>query len=72
MWPLPLSRTLKQKRDFRVWRQKMQKFDFIFGVCLGELVLRHGDELSIMLQKIAISASEGMELCQNVTVTAIS
>ena len=38
---------------------QMTKFSFIFGVALGELILRHSDNLSRTLQRGDISASEG-------------
>ena len=51
---------------------QMAKFDFIFGISLGALVLRHGDELSRTLQKTTISASEGMELSRNTLKTLVT
>ncbi len=38
---------------------QMTKFSFIFGVALGELILRHSDNLSRTLKRGDISASEG-------------
>ena len=37
----------------------MSKFDFYYGVVLGELILHHTDNLSRILQKSDISAAEG-------------
>ena len=36
----------------------MSKFDFYYGVVLGELILHHTDNLSCILQKSDISAAE--------------
>ena len=40
----------------------MKEFDYYFGVSLGELILRHSDNLSRTLQKADISAAEGQEI----------
>ena len=37
----------------------MHSFDFLFGVFLGELILRHSDNLSKTLQRKTFSAAEG-------------
>ena len=44
----------------------MSKFDFFFGVVLGQLVLSHSDNLSKSLQKKTCSAAEGQEITQMV------
>ena len=38
---------------------QMLKFDFFFGDSLGELILRHSDNLSRTLQRHDMSATEG-------------
>jgi len=38
---------------------QMVKFQFLFGVVIGEMILKHSDNLSRTLQKKTISASEG-------------
>ena len=43
---------------------QMQKFEYYFGICLGDLILRHSDNLSKTLQKTDISASEGQEVAK--------
>ena len=43
-------------------QSQMQQFDFFFGVTLGELILRHTDNLSRTLQKADISAAEGQTI----------
>ena len=43
-------------------QSQMQQFDFFFGVTLGELILRHTDNLSHTLQKADISAAEGQAI----------
>jgi len=47
----------------------MSKFDFLFGVALGQLVLGHSDNLSKTLQKKTCSAAEGQEVAQMVIKT---
>ena len=41
---------------------QMYRFDFLFGVSLGNLLLRHTDNLSKSLQKKSLSAAEGQRL----------
>ena len=43
---------------------RMMKFDFFFGVMLGQTVLSHSDNLSRTLQKGDISASEGQDIAK--------
>ena len=38
---------------------QMRKFEFYFGIYLGEMILRHSDNLSKTLQKKDLSAAEG-------------
>ena len=42
----------------------MMKFDFFFGLMLGQTVLFHSDNLSRTLQKGDISASEGQDIAK--------
>ena len=44
---------------------QMETFDYFFGNLLGQLILKHADNLSITLQHQNISASEGQTDCQN-------
>ena len=48
----------------------MHSFDFFFGVSLGEMILRHSDNLSKTLQGTRISAAEGQQVAQ-MTVQAL-
>ena len=41
---------------------QMKSFDFLFGVVLGEMLLRQSDNLSKTLQKKSISAAEGQHV----------
>ena len=41
---------------------QMKTFNFLFGLVLGDLILRHSDNLSRTLQKTDISAAEGQEV----------
>lgn len=43
---------------------QMRTFRLLFGVKLGELILRHTDNLSRTLQPKSLSASEGQEIAQ--------
>lgn len=43
---------------------RMKEFNFIFGVLLGELILRHTDMLNQTLQKKSMSAAEGQEVAR--------
>ena len=40
----------------------MRTFDFLFGIMLGELLLRHSDNLSKSLQSPHMSAAEGQKV----------
>lgn len=51
-----------------VWSQ-MKTFDFVFGTILGELILRHSDNLSRTIQSKNISAAEGQQLAKLVIAT---
>ena len=42
----------------------MEKFDYFFGISLGELLLKHSDNLSKTLQSSKMSASEGQEVAK--------
>lgn len=42
----------------------MGKFDFLFGVSLGALILTHSDNLSKTLQHKVMSAAEGQHIAQ--------
>ena len=42
----------------------MHTFDFLFGVFLGELILRHSNTLSKTLQQKTLSAAEGQQIAR--------
>ena len=42
----------------------MMKFDFLFGVFLGSLILRNSDNLSKTLQHKTLSAAEGQRIAK--------
>ena len=48
---------------------QMEKFDFLFGAAIGELILRHSDNLNQTLQKKTTSAAEGQQVARMVTDT---
>lgn len=41
---------------------QMKTFNFLFGILLGELILKYSDNLSRTLQNVNISAAEGQEV----------
>ena len=45
---------------------QMKTYDFVFGATLGEMILRHSDNLSQCLQKKTISAAEGQHVAKMV------
>jgi hypothetical protein len=47
----------------------MKTFDFFFGASLGELLLRHSDNLSKTLQSSTMSAAEGQEIASMTVAT---
>ena len=42
----------------------MSKFEYMFGLVLGECVLRHTDNLSKALQSPKLNASEGQQIAE--------
>ena len=47
----------------------MKTFEYYFGISLGELVLRHSDNLSRTLQHKSLSAAEGQHVAVMVVKT---
>lgn len=43
-------------------KSQMQSFGFYFGICIGELILKHADNLSKTLASSTISAAEGQKV----------
>ena len=52
----------EMKARIQVVAAQMAKFDFFFGVSLGQLILRHSDNLSRTLQHRNLSAAEGQNI----------
>lgn len=48
---------------------QMKSFDYYFGVRIGELILRHADNLSKTFQSKTISAAEGQRLAEVTVMT---
>ena len=48
---------------------QMRKFEFLFGVIIGEMLLRHTDNLNQALQKKTLSAAEGQQIAKMVITT---
>ncbi len=51
-------------------KAQMESFDYHFGLCVGELVLSHADNLSKSQQSKTISAAEGQHIAE-MTVTVL-
>ena len=49
----------------------MESFNYFFGISIGKLILKHGDNLSKALQNEYISAAEGQRLA-SMTVTTLT
>lgn len=71
---LEAARDTESKARIRGVQVQMRTFDFLFGVSLGEMVLRHTDNLSKTLQDKSISAAEEQQVASMVvrTLQAIS
>ena len=48
---------------------QMTMFNYFYGCLLGELILRHTDNLSRTLQNKSMSAAEGQQVAQMTTQT---
>ena len=66
---LEISRDTETKARIQGVQSQMIKFDFLFGVVLGEMILRHTDNLSKALQAKVISAAEGQQTADMVVQT---
>ena len=73
---LEISRDTETKARIQGVQSRIQgvlsqiiKFDFLFGVVLGEMILRHTDNLSKALQAKVISAAEGQQTADMVVQT---
>ena len=69
-WALENCTDTDMKARIRGVDKHMEEFDFYFGVALGELLLRHSDNLSATLQKEEISAAGAQNIVQ-MTLTAL-
>ena len=52
-------------------KAQLESFNYFFGISIGELVLKHGDNLSKALQNESISAAEGQRLA-SMTMTTLT
>ena len=66
VWEEALDGSLDSEMRARIIgvEAQMLKFEFLFGVRLGALILRHSDNLSSTLQHKNMSAAEGQRLAQ--------
>ena len=66
---LHVARDTESKARIHGVSSQMTTFDYYFGTLLGELVLRHSDNLSRTLQHKSISAAEGQHVAAMVVNT---
>ncbi len=66
LWISSLESSLESEMRARIIgvKAQMESFQYYFGVCVGELVLNHADNLSKSLQSKTISAAEGQKLAE--------
>lgn len=66
VWNEALSLQLDVEMRARITgvNTQVHTFDFLFGVSLGNLLLRHTDNLSKTLQHKSLSAAEGQRVAQ--------
>ena len=64
LWDAALETGLDNEVRSRITgvNAQMESFNYFFGTSVGELVLKHGDNLSKALQNESISAAEGQRL----------
>ena len=64
LWTLSVEKITDTEMKARIQgvAAKMMKFDFFFGVSLGEVIMRHTDNLRRALQQADISASKGQQV----------
>lgn len=58
-WSVENYKDTEMKERIRWVQAHMNRFDFFFGLLLGECILQHSDSLSATLQKATLSAAEG-------------
>ena len=73
LWDAALETALDAEVRSRITgvKAQMESFNYFFGISIGELVLKHGDNLSKALQNESISAAEGQKVA-SMTVTTLT
>ena len=73
LWDAALETALDAEVRSRITgvKAQMESFNYFFGISIGELVLKHGDNLSKALQNESISAAEGQKLA-SMTVSTLT
>ena len=69
---IKIARDTETKARINGVAAQMKTFNFLFVTLLGELLLRHTDNLSQTLQKKAISAAEGQQVGRMVIATTVA
>ena len=62
--PIEVVQDSETKTRIRGVAIQIETFDYFFGNLLGQLILKHADNLSITLQRQNISASEGEQIAK--------
>ena len=64
LWVESLDRVKDSEMKARIHgvASQMKTFTYLFGIVLGDLILRHSDNLSRTLQKADISTAQGQEV----------
>eukprot|EP00112_Aurelia_sp_Birch-Aquarium-sp1_P015994 Seg3588.3 transcript_id=Seg3588.3/GoldUCD/mRNA.D3Y31 product="Zinc finger MYM-type protein 1" protein_id=Seg3588.3/GoldUCD/D3Y31 len=68
-WSIDTLRDTEMKARIRGVQANMPTFDFVYGCCLGILLLKQTDNLSRTLQDPKMSAAEGNAIAQDVIKT---
>jgi len=67
---LETLRDIEAKAQIQGVQSQMIKFDFLFGVIFGEMILRRNSNLSKALQAKVISAAEGQQTANMVALVS--
>lgn len=72
LWDAVLENTLEAEVRSRIIgvKAQMETFHYFFGVCIGERILKHADNLSKTLQSSTISSAEGQRVAE-LTITTL-
>jgi len=66
---LEVARDTESRARIQGVHAQMQTFEFLFGAVLGEMILRHTDNLSRTLQSKSFYSAEGQQTADMVVCT---